>query len=124
MTQTNPDELAQRWLEAKAREAAANAERLAVEAAIVAALGAKPEGSQTHRLGGVSVTLTGRMTYAADDAERLRELAPDLFRATLNDTAVRRLRETDPARYRAIAPLLSVKPAKTAVTVKLLEEAA
>lgn len=121
---SGPDQLAALWLEAKAREAAANAERIEIEQRIIAALGTKPEGSTTHKLTGMSVTLTARMTYGAEDADRLQAAAPELFRASLNESAIKRLRDADPARYRALAPLLVVRPAKVAVNVKLVEVSA
>jgi hypothetical protein len=117
-------QLAALWLECKALEASATERRLDVERAMIAALGAKTEGSTTHRVGSLAVTLTGKLSYTAPDTQALYAAAPELFRPSLNDTAVRRLRESDPARYRELSGHLVVKPAKTAVSIRLLEEAA
>lgn len=118
-------ELAGEWLTEKARLATQQAVVDAIGEQLVAILGAKPEGSQTHKTGHFAIEITGRQSYACPDLERLATLAPTLVRPSLHDSAVKKLRAADPTFYAALAAadLITVKPGKTGVTVKLLEVA-
>lgn len=109
------------WLAAKAREVAARDERVEIEGQILAVLGHKPEGSQTHKLARMSIVTEGRMSYSTPDIARLAEVAPELIKPSLHDTAVRKMRENDPAKYTHLAriDLLGIKPQKAGVSIKL-----
>lgn len=117
--------LAQQWLAAKAAEQEAVAHRHEIEKQLVGIVGAKPEGSQTHKVGPFAIEVTGRMSYACADLDRLALLRPDLVRPALHESALKKLRVADPKAYTALAnlDLITVKPSKTGVTVKLLEAA-
>ena len=126
-TMTTAIELAERWQAAKADENAANARRIAIEGEIIALMGKRDDGAETHTLdNGVKITITGKQTVAAD-MPMLEELAATLSprlrpikkHVTVDVVGVKFLRENYPEAYRTIAPALTIKPAKTAVTVKV-----
>ena len=126
-TMTTAIELAERWQAAKADENAANARRIAIEGEIVALLGKRDDGAETHTLdNGVKITITGKQTVVADMPmlERLAATLPENLRPVkvtiaVDPVGVKFLRENHPAHYKKIAPALTIKPAKTAVTVKV-----
>jgi hypothetical protein len=119
--------LADAWVKAKAAEAEANATRVAIEAEIIAITGAKDEGRETHTLPNHKLTVIGKLTYKAE-FEPLHELTeqwPDQFQVIkyepkLNEPQIRKIREMRPDLYRKIAQHLTVKPAKTGITVESL----
>lgn len=121
-----PEQLANAWLAIKATERAAQQERIDIEAALIAALGgAKDEGSSTHEVGPLKVTLTGKLTYKADIAELLAlvEKLPESLRpikttTQLDEAGARYLRNNEGDLWRLIANAIEVKPAKTALTIK------
>lgn len=116
--------LADLWLEAKRRETEAREERVTIEASILAILGCKPEGAQTHKVGRLAIVTEGRLSYTCPDVERLAALAPDLTKRALHETAVKALRTTDPDAYAYLAKmdLIGVKPMKPGVTIKVKDE--
>jgi hypothetical protein len=126
-TMTTAIQLAEMWQAAKADENAANARRVAIEGDIVALLGKRDDGAETHTLdNGVKITITGKQTVAADIPmlERLAATLPENLRpvkvtVAVDPAGVKFLRENHPAHYKKIAPALTIKPAKTAVTVKV-----
>lgn len=119
--------LADAWVKAKAAEAEANATRVAIEAEIIAITGAKDEGRETHTLPNHKITVIGKLTYKAE-FEPLHELTeqwPEQFQVIkyepkLNEPQIRKIREMRPDLYRQIAQHLTVKPAKTGITVDVL----
>ena len=119
--------LADAWVKAKAAEAEANALRVAIEAEIIAITGAKDEGRETHTLPNHKLTVIGKLTYKAE-FEPLHELTeqwPEQFQVIkyepkLNEPQIRKIREMRPDLYRQIAQHLTVKPAKTGITVDVL----
>lgn len=120
------DDLARYWTGAKATERAAQAERIEIEEALLAKLGAKEEGSQTHELdSGLKVTITGKLSYKADVpmllalCDRIPEhLRPLKTETKLDESGAKYLRANEPDLWRLISPAVEVKPAKTALTVK------
>ena len=119
--------LADAWVKAKAAEAEANATRVAIEAEIIAITGAKEEGRETLYVPNHKITVIGKLTYKAE-FEPLHELTeqwPEQFQVIkyepkLNEPQIRKIREMRPDLYRQIAQHLTVKPAKTGITVDVL----
>lgn len=120
------DTLTEAWLNAKAREKAANEYRLELESQIIAVLGAKPEGSETHHTAsGHKVTITGKMTYSADMpmlmaicAALPEEIRPIKTKTELDQTGAKYLRTNMPGVWEQIAPAITMKPAKTSIEIK------
>lgn len=113
------------FVEAKRREDQAKAERLACEELICELQPPRPEGSATVEAGGYKLTLTGSMSYKADDIEALREitrtwdanLIPLRSKTEVDPTGCRWLRENRPDLWTQLATVITVKPAKVAVKV-------
>jgi hypothetical protein len=126
MTTKTPEQLAQDLIAAKAAEAAANKERVAIEEQLIAVLGAKPEGAETHELSnGLKVTITGKMTYKADMAKLMavvhelpENMRPVKMEPKLDETGAKYLRANEPEVWAKLASAITVTPAKTAVSIK------
>lgn len=124
--QPTVEQLAQDYIAAKAAEAAANKQRVAIEEQLIAVLGAKDEGAQTHELSnGLKVTITGKLTYKADMAVLLQlakalpeSLRPIKSEPKLDETGAKYLRANEPEIWAMIAPAITVAPAKTSVAIK------
>jgi hypothetical protein len=127
---TNTDPLAdavQCYIDAKRDEDQAKKRRVNAEERILALQPAKEEGAITVEAGGFKLTLTGKLGYACDDLNALREitrlwdanLVPIKTAATLDDTGCKYLRRERPDLWRELASVVTVKPAKTAVSVKV-----
>jgi hypothetical protein len=123
---TSIDLLAEQLIAAKHAEQQANEARVEIEQEIIALLGAREEGSSTHQLGnGMKLTITGKMTYSAD-MELLMQLCnylpenmrPIKVEPKLDDTGAKYLRNNEPEIWQTIAPAITIKPAKTSVTIK------
>lgn len=120
------DTLIEAWINAKAREKAANEYRLDLEEQIIAILGARPEGSETHALAsGHKVTITGKMTYTADMPTLMAicaalppELRPIKTKTELDQTGAKYIRANMPDIWDQIAPAITMKPAKTSIDIK------
>lgn len=122
----SPEQLAQELIAAKAIEAKANKDRVAIEEQLIAALGSKPEGAETHELAtGLKVTITGKQTYKAD-LPLLMQLAGNLpenlrplkTETKLDETGAKYLRTNEPEIWAMLAPAITVAPAKTSVSIK------
>lgn len=113
------------WIEAKRNEEAAKAQRLLIEERILAVQPAKEEGSTTVEGAGYKVTLTGSLSYKADDLDALREitrkwdtnLVPIKTKHELDATGCKFLRRERPELWKEIARVITVSPAKTSVKV-------
>jgi hypothetical protein len=123
------DHLALLWGIAKGKEDAARAERIKIEEDILKAHPAKEEGSETFKTAnGVTVTLTGKVTYRAD-IDRLIALTgswPDDIRpikskVEADETRLKAIRNERPDLWRRIAEAVETKAAKTGVTIKFKE---
>ena len=119
-------ELATKLIKAKQKENEANKARVELEEQLIALLGSKPEGSQTHDLeNGLKVTITGKMSYSAD-VEKLQELCvqipknmrPLKVETKLDETGAKYLRNNEPETWAIIADAITIKPAKTSVAIK------
>ena len=63
---SNIEPLAREWMKHKRAETNAQKRRLETEVKLVEAIGAQPEGAETHDIGKYKVTLTGKMTRSLD----------------------------------------------------------
>jgi len=125
----NIDLAAEHLAECKRAEDAARAERVAAEEALIELIGAKEEGATTVKTDRFRVTTTGKLTRSLDDAalsaifptlpEGLRErVFPARFGLSLSE--LRGVEANDPTLYRRMAEVITVKPAKTAVSIEPL----
>jgi len=122
---TTLEDLAKQWKCAKAKEAKANAARIAIEEQIAALTGVKTEGSETHEAGAYKVTVTGKLTYSANWL-KLDEILPTIPLAlqpvkvtrALDATGLKFLKLNEPDLYQRLAEGFSAKPAKTSIEVK------
>jgi hypothetical protein len=113
------------WIEAKRREDAAKAERLACEELICELNPPRAEGATTVQAGEFKVTLTGSMTYKVEDLEALRNitrewdanLVPLKAKPEADPTGCKWLREHRPDLWLQLSKVITVKPAKTSVKV-------
>jgi hypothetical protein len=118
----NIEALSAEWIAAKSAEEAANKARIEIENRIVAALGQKEEGAQTHNIGQYKIEIVGKvnrkMDFAAWDIIKDKfpeNLRPIKVKEELDEKGVKYLQQNEPQLY-AILPL-EIKPAKTAVKV-------
>ena len=106
----------------RAEDAAAK-HRIGIEQRIIALHPAREEGSETIPVAGYKVTLTGSMSYKADDIEALRNITakwdaqfiPLETKTALSGTACKWLRANRPDLWREIAAVVTMKPGKPAV---------
>jgi hypothetical protein len=120
------DTLCERWTEAKRRENAANAERVAIEQQITAITGVREEGSATTTTeAGRKVVVTGKLSIKADLpqlvvlCDRLPEqMRPIKTETVVDERGIKYLRANEPEIYALIAPALEVKSAKPSVSIK------
>lgn len=126
---TDAEQLSKAWLKAKAAEDEAKARRIEIEEALVARLGKRDEGSQTHDLGGYKVTITGVINRSLDKKawERIKERIPENRRPVtyvpkLDVAGIKWLHANDLATYRIVAQALVVKPGKTNIKVTVKDK--
>ncbi len=125
MTKT-VEQLSVEFIDAKAAEAKAAKDRLAIEQQIIVLLGVKTEGAKTHELtNGLKVTITGKQTYKADMPLLIRlasalpeDMRPLKTEVNLDETGAKYLRTNKPEVWAMLAPAITVAPAKTAVSIK------
>ena len=118
-------EIANDLFAARATEKEANERRVALEEELIALLGAKEEGAQTHAVGDYKITITGKLIrkidwdmYDESIAAKIPEsLQPVKVKRELDDTGVKYLANNEPQIYKLLAKALTVKPAKTNVTI-------
>jgi len=118
------------YVDAKRAEDAATAARVQAEQRILALHPAREEGADTFEAGGFKVTVTGKLSYACDDLAALTaaceasSLPPNWVPVKtvqqLDATGAKWLRANEPDLWaRVVAPHITVKPAKTAVSVRV-----
>jgi hypothetical protein len=121
------DELVAEFIAAKHAETQATEKRTRLEQQILALSPAKEEGSSTVTLAsGMKLTVTGKLTYSVDDMDALREitrgwdgnLVPLKTSTAIDAAGCKYLRAERPELWAQLARVVSVKPAKTALTVK------
>lgn len=128
MQNLSNEELATAWQAAKLDEERANKKRIEIESEIVSRFGFKEEGAETHWLDdGRKVEISGKLTYKADDMEVFvkcceqipADLRPIKTETKIDETGAKWLRANRPDLWDAIARAITVKPAKTAVKIKI-----
>ena len=118
-------EIANELFEAREAEKKANERRVELEEELIAILGQKEEGAQTHEVGDYKVTITGKLIrkidwdlYDKSIAAKIPEsLQPVKVKRELDDSGVKYLANNEPQIYRLLAKALTIKPAKTAVNI-------
>jgi hypothetical protein len=118
-------EIANELFEAREAEKQANERRVELEEELIAILGQKEEGAQTHEVGDYKVTITGKLIrkidwdlYDKSIAAKIPEsLQPVKVKRELDDSGVKYLANNEPQIYRLLAKALTIKPAKTAVNI-------
>lgn len=124
MKPANLHELAAAWRAAKAAEAAARDERLAIEEQMLALLPKKDEGSVTDADSGVTVSYKLTRTVDTEALQgawhELPEHAQRAFRwkADVDLKALRGLQEFDGEAYAAAARFITAKPAKPSISLR------
>lgn len=121
------DNLVPLWIEAKRAEDFAKIQRLEIEERILAVQPANPDGAVTVEAGGYKVTLTASFSYKADDMDTLseitrkwdRDLVPIKTKTEVDATGCKWLRANRPDLWSEIARVMTVKPLKTSVSVKV-----
>ena len=120
-------ELSQKWLDAKEAEREANAYRVWLEKEIVAALGKRDEGAQTHNVEGYKVTITGKVSRKMDwkawetvQAHIPVALHPVKLKPELDEKGVKYLQANEPEIYKLLP--ITVTPAKTGVEIEFKGE--
>jgi hypothetical protein len=121
------EQLVAAWIEAKREEDTANSKRIAIEQEICALQPPKQEGATTVEAGGFKLTVTGSLSYKADDIEALRNitsgwdanLVPLRSKTEVDPTGCKWLRANRPELWEQVAKVVTVKPAKPSVKVSV-----
>lgn len=121
----NEIEIANELFAAKLAEKEANERRVALEEELIGLVGAKEEGAQTHTIGDYKITITGKLNrkldwemFDASIAAKIPEsLQPVKIKRELDETGVKYIQNNEPQLYKLLAKALTIKPAKTAVTI-------
>jgi hypothetical protein len=124
------DQLCRDWLAAKQREVIANADRLRIEAAMIAMHPAREEGSETFATaGGMKVTLVGKISYKADVQKLVAlteswpaDVRPVKTKVVADESMLKAIRNDRPDLWRKLSSAIETKPAKTGVTVEVPEK--
>lgn len=120
-------EIAQDLYEARQVEREANERRVQLEEELIALVGAREEGSKTHTIGDFKVIITGKLNRKIDweifddsIASQIPEsLQPVKIKRELDEAGVKYLANNEPQLYKLLSKALTIKPAKTAVTITL-----
>lgn len=116
------------FLAAKQEEHRAWLARLAAEERIVRLVGAKEDGTTTARSADLVIKTVGKINYALDEAawHAIAPSIPDAIRTRLVKLKpepvireVKFLRDNEPQLFAMLSQALTMKPAKTAVSVEL-----
>ena len=119
------EELAEDWLIAKQAEKNANYRRLEVEEALLGLLGANAdEGTFNRKLrNGLRIKARYSLNYKGD-YELINPLVQGWdvnerpFKTVVDEAALKRIRNDSPERWKRIAIGVTVKPAKTSITIE------
>jgi hypothetical protein len=127
----NLDQLAAALDFAKAKEMHATAQRIEAENALIELLGAKDEGSQTHKGTNYKVTITGNVYRTVDRAalDAVRSaLSPAIFEQVFRfkpeviTAGVRYLMLNEASLYAIAAQAITATPGKSSVRVEAVEQ--
>lgn len=121
---TTPEKLAGEWIAAKRAEQDAITRRIQIEQDILKLLPPKEEGSvSTVLTNGLRVKTQGKLTYKAD-IDRLLTLTnswpekPVKTKIEADESLLKAIRTDRPDLWRQIAPAITLKPAKTYITIE------
>ena len=122
----NMDTLALRWKTAKANEDAARERRIDIENEILRAHPAREEGAETIKTaGGARITLTGKLSHKVNVtalqslvATWPADLQPIKIKTEADEGKLKAIRRDAPDMWAKIAPAVTVKPAKTGVSIE------
>lgn len=108
---------------AKKAEDDAKSKRIEAEEALIALLGCKEEGAQTHKGENFKVTITGKVNRTLDvaawDSIKLHipeTLRPVKYKPEIDVTGLKWLKENEPGVYATACQAISAKPGKASVT--------
>ena len=124
MQHANLSELKTAWLAAKAAERAANEERLAVEAAILALMPEQTEGTVTDKDTGISVAYKVTRSVATEDVQRDWDTLPrnvqDTFKwkADIDTKKFKAIQDLSPSDFTVLARYVTSKASKPTITCK------
>jgi gamma-glutamyl:cysteine ligase YbdK (ATP-grasp superfamily) len=126
---SNVTALARDWLDAKAAETKATAQRHKVEAQLAQALEVKDEGAITHQIEGYKITLTQPVSRKLDERAwaLVKDGCPEALRPVklkleADATGVKWLAANEPAIWRKIASAFETKPGKVGVKVEEVKD--
>ena len=121
------NELKTAWLSAKAAEKAANEERLAVEAAILALMPEQTEGTVTDKDTGISVAFKISRSVDTEAVQRdwtaLPRNVQDTFKwaATVDTKKFKAIQDLSPSDFTVLARYVTSKASKPTITVSTKE---
>lgn len=119
-------EIVQGIIDAKNAEDDAKQKRIELEEALIAIVGKKDEGSQTHKIGDYKVTITAKLTRTLDKNVWAKvenavpeSLRPVEYKPSLDLKGLRYLELNEPEVFKLVSTAVTVKPAKPSVSIKL-----
>ena len=125
---SNIDTLALELSEAKHTEEAARLLRIDVENRIIAELGVKDEGSQSHKGEQYKITITGKINRTLDVAawDAVKNHIPEKywpikFKPEIDVTGLKWLRENEKGIYATACQAISAKVGKPSVTLEIIK---
>lgn len=127
MNKATLHELKTAWLAAKAAERAANEERLAVEAAILALMPEKTEGTVSDESTGISVAYKVTRSVDTDAVQRdwtaLPRNVQDAFKwkADIDTKKFKAIQDLSPSDFTVLARYVTSKASKPSITVSTKE---
>lgn len=123
---TELDKLAFEWEKAKEQENLGNEWRRRVEEQIITLVGVLDEGGETHDTDYYKIRVEGKLTRKLDEkvweevvkAKIPLTISPVRYKPELSITALKQLREENPAVYAAMLEAIETKPAKTYIKIE------
>jgi hypothetical protein len=122
---TTIEQLVAAYIEAKRDEEDATAHRIAIGEELAARLEHPAEGSKTHSVGEMKVTLKGVINRRVDWAafEQITEANPNIHppvrhKPELDVRGLHWLAENAPDYYRALCPAITSTPGRTGIEIK------
>lgn len=122
------DTLALELAHAKRLEDDARCTRIKCEERLIALLGAKDEGSQTHKGSQFKVTITGKINRTLDAGawDAIKAYIPEKFhpvryKPEIDTKGLRWLADNESGIYATVCQAIAAKPGKASVTVEAIE---
>lgn len=124
------EDIVHQYINAKAAEEGARRIRVALEERILDMHPAPDEGSTTTALGnGFKLSVVAKLSYKCDDPREVAEacvgwgwepsMVPVKTRLELDETGCKWLRHNEPQAWAQLSRLVTVKPMKTTVSVRV-----